>query len=79
MNRPTFGAGVEKLIFAPNSDELAAATKTIVQGALQSWLADVVVVEAVETRSTEGSLEITIVYSDRETGERTAATFTRST
>ncbi len=77
VNRPDFGAGVERLIFAPNSDELAAATRTIVHGALQQWLADVVIVEDVATRSDEGTLEVTIAYLDRETGERDQTTFTR--
>lgn len=77
VNRPDFGAGVERLVFAPNSDELAAATRTIVQGSLQQWLSDVVEVEAVETRSEEGTLEITVVYTDLESGERQSASFAR--
>jgi phage baseplate assembly protein W len=78
VNRPDFGAGVERLIFPPNSDELAAATTTIVQGALQQWLADAIVVENVATQSDDGTLEITVVYIDRASGERQATGFTRS-
>jgi hypothetical protein len=77
VNRPDFGAGIERLVFAPNSDELAAATKTIVQGSLQHWLADVVEVVAVETRSEEGTLEVTVVYTDLDTGAQQSATFAR--
>ena len=79
VNRPDFGSGVERLVFAPNSDELAAATKTLVQSALQRWLADDVVVENVETSNVDGRLEVTVVYQDRQTGERVAASFTRET
>jgi phage baseplate assembly protein W len=75
VNRPDFGAGVERLVFAPNSDELATATRTIVQGSLQHWLASVVEVEAVETRSDEGTLEITVVYTELDSGERRATSF----
>ena len=34
VNRPDFGSGLMQLVFAPNSDELAAATQFLVQGAL---------------------------------------------
>lgn len=78
VNRPEFGAGVERLIFAPNGDEVATATKTIVQGALQQWLAGIVVVERVETTSEDSRLEITVVYTDAETGERQEANFARN-
>ena len=50
VNRPTFGSGLQQLVFAPNSDELAAATQLSVQGALQQWLGDLILVEAVQVR-----------------------------
>ena len=40
VNRPTFGSGVLQLIFAPNSEALAAATQMTVQGALQRAVAN---------------------------------------
>jgi len=40
VNRPDFGCGLQRLVFAPNSDELAAATQFLVQGSLQQWLGD---------------------------------------
>ena len=45
VNRPDFGSGLLQLVFAPNSDELAAATQFLVQGALQQWLGDLIEVE----------------------------------
>ena len=45
VNRPTFGSGLMQLVFAPNSDELAAATQFLVQGALQQWLGDLIQVD----------------------------------
>ena len=38
VNRPTFGSGLLRLVFAPNGDALAAATQMTVQGNLQQWL-----------------------------------------
>ena len=49
--RPTFGSGLLQLVFAPNSPELAAATQLLVQGALQQWLGDRILVEAVQVES----------------------------
>ena len=46
--RPNFGSGLLQLVFAPNSDELAATTQLLAQAALQQWLGDLIVVEAVE-------------------------------
>ena len=42
---PDFGSGLLQLVFAPNSDELAATTQFLVQGALQQWLGDLIEVE----------------------------------
>src|SRR3546814_19753698 len=47
VNRPDFGCGLRQLVFAPNSDALAAATQTLVHGALLRWLNEVIAVDAV--------------------------------
>lgn len=77
VNRPTFGSGLLQLVFAPNSDALAAATQLTVQGALQQWLGDLIVVEAVQMESREATLEVTVQYSIRRTQERKVAQFSR--
>src|SRR5919205_1882945 len=48
VNRPDFGCGLQRLVFAPNSDELAAASQFLVQGALQQWLGDLIELNDVE-------------------------------
>src|SRR5437762_13584915 len=78
VNRPTFGTGLMQLVFAPNSDELAAATQFLVQGALQHWLGDLIEVEAVEARSEDSTLRVTVQYRVRRNDERQTATFTRA-
>src|SRR5882672_4882745 len=77
VNRPDFGSGLQQLVFAPNSDELAAATQFLVQGALQQWLGDLIEVEAVEVRSEDATLRVTVQYRVRRTDERQTALFTR--
>ena len=47
VNRPTFGSGTAQLVFAPNSDVLAAAQQQAVQAGLQQWLSDLIRVQSV--------------------------------
>ena len=77
VNRPTFGSGLMQLAFAPNSDELAAATQFLVQGALQQWLGDLIVVDDVRAASLDSRLEVTVVYTVRGTQEPRQAQFVR--
>ncbi len=77
VNRPTFGSGLMGLVFAPNSDELASAVEFMVQGALQQWLGDLIMVEAVDVERVESTLSVTVVYIVRRDGRRTGAQFTR--
>jgi len=70
VNRPEFGCGLKQLVFAPASDALAAATQQLVHGALIRWLDRVIAVESVDVAVGDASLEITVVYSRRDTGER---------
>ena len=77
VNRPDFGAGLMQLVFAPNSDELAAATQFLVQGALQQWLGDLIVVELVQVESEDSTLRVLVQYVTRRNGERTLAEFQR--
>ena len=79
VNRPDFGTGLLQLVFAPGSDELATATEFLVQGALQQWLGDTIVVAGVEVRVDDGTLGVTVRYSVRRTGEQRTATFSRGT
>src|SRR5215813_1931163 len=45
---PEFGCGLRRLVFAPNSDALAATTQLLVLQALDRWLAGQVAVNKVE-------------------------------
>lgn len=77
VNRPDFGSGLLQLLFAPNSDELATATQFLVQGALQRWLGDVIVVEAVVVESDQSLLRVTVNYLVRRTQQRRVDQFTQ--
>lgn len=68
VNRQEFGCGLRQLVFAPNSDALAAATEQLVHGALIRWLASVLTVRQVQVVADDAQLSITVVYSSLETG-----------
>jgi phage baseplate assembly protein W len=75
VNRPTFGCGLLRMIFAPNSDILAAATQLLVQGQLQQWLGSLIAVDSVVVASDDAALTVTVSYVVRTTGQRTTARF----
>jgi hypothetical protein len=77
VNRPTFGCGLLRLVFAPNSEELAAATQFLVQGSLQQWLGDLIEVNDVAVVNDDATLLVTVRYTVRRTMEEQTARFTR--
>lgn len=77
VNRPDFGSGLMRLVFAPNSDELAAATQFLVQGSLQQWLGDLIQVDEVSVVSDDSTLLVTVQYTVRRTQQRQTAQFSR--
>jgi phage baseplate assembly protein W len=77
VNRPDFGSGLMRLVFAPNSDELAATTQFLVQGSLQQWLGDLIQVDEVSVVSADSTLLVTVQYTVRRTQQRQTAQFSR--
>jgi uncharacterized protein len=78
VNRPTFGSGVLKLVFEPNSATLGTATQFAVQGALQQWLSDLILVEAVQVESQDSTVQVAVQYVVRRTQQRQVAQFQRA-
>jgi phage baseplate assembly protein W len=73
VNLPEFGVGVQRLVFAGNSDALRASTRFLVTTSLERWLGDRIKVEEVLVTSEpngEEFLVIDIGYSLRATGRR---------
>ena len=77
VNRPEFGTGLQALLFAPNSGELATATQFLVQGALQQWLGELIQVDSVLVEREGSSLIVTIQYQDRYSRQRHTAELSR--
>lgn len=78
VNRPDFGCGLLRLVFAPNSESLAAAVQFQVRTALQRWLAEVIQVHEVAVTPRDGELAIEVVYSRLDLAERVRDVLTLS-
>jgi phage baseplate assembly protein W len=63
VNRPDFGAGVDRLVFAPGNDELARGTRALVQAAVQQWLGDVMRLDDITVEAADAVLSVTVVYT----------------
>ncbi|MEU1973410.1 GPW/gp25 family protein [Microbacterium sp. NPDC019599] len=70
INRPEFGSGLQGLVFEPSGSAIAATLQSTVEAALQRWLGDVIVLEAVSARADEGVLEVVVQYVEVRTAER---------
>ena len=73
VNLPEFGVGIQRLVFAPNSDSLRASTQFLVTTNLRRWLGDKIDVERVDVTSFPGEEEtvtIEIVFVEKRTRER---------
>jgi phage baseplate assembly protein W len=70
INRPDFGAGVKRLVFAPNSIATASLAQTIIFQALTTFLGTLIKTESVTAEAVDERLNITIVYTVLARGER---------
>jgi phage baseplate assembly protein W len=70
VNRPNFGGGLQQLVFAGNSPELAATVQFMVQGNLQQYLNDLIEVNAVEVDAVDAVLLVRVDYVVRRTRSR---------
>jgi phage baseplate assembly protein W len=62
INRPDFGCGIRRMVFAPNSEASASLTQVTVYQALEKWLGNLIEVDRVEVRAVEEVLEVKIAY-----------------
>jgi len=69
VNRPDFGSGLLKMVFAPNSESLASTLQGAVQAAVQRWLGDLIELKAIEAKAEDSTLSLTLSYLVRRTNE----------
>ena len=70
VNRPDFGCGIRRMIFAPNSEVSASLTQIAIYQALERWLGTLILTQTVTVHARNEVLEIQIEYVLRATTER---------
>ena len=70
INRPDFGCGVKRLVFAPGGEVAAALAQTVVYQALLRWLGTAISVQEVSARAHDATLLIRVGYIIKARGER---------
>jgi phage baseplate assembly protein W len=70
INRPDFGCGVRRMLFAPNSEVTASLAQASVHEALSRWLGSVLAVAEVKVEVRDEVLEIRIAYALQARQER---------
>jgi phage baseplate assembly protein W len=62
INRPEFGCGLRRMLFAPNSDISANLAQVTIRQALDRWLGSVISVTDVAVTAREETLEARVSY-----------------
>ena len=62
INRPDFGCGIRRMLFAPNSQESASLAQVTIFQALEKWLGSLISVNKVEVAAENELLKIHITY-----------------
>jgi phage baseplate assembly protein W len=70
INLPSFGGGVRRLVFAPNSLAGASLAQTLIYQSLTTWLDTLIKVNDVKTEAADEKLLITVDYTVLQRGER---------
>lgn len=78
VNRPTFGAGLENMLFEGLNSALAAAAETLIRGKIVQFLGDVLTIDTLTTQASGESLTISLTYTINASAEQTTQIVTQS-
>jgi phage baseplate assembly protein W len=70
INRPDFGCGLRRMVFAPNRDVTANLAQVRIMQALEEWLSSVIKTEEVKVTADNEKLVVSIRYSIKSRRER---------
>jgi len=75
LNHPTFGCGLNQIIFENNDAEIIASTKYLIQSSLQYWLSEVIDIKFVDIQNIDSLLYVSVSYTIKQTDETFSVTF----
>lgn len=70
VNRPDFGCGLKRMLFAPNNQVSASLAQVTVFEALNRWLSSAIKVDEVRVQAVDEKLEVRIRYTLKVRQER---------
>ncbi len=70
VNRPDFGAGLRRMVFAPSSPETATLLQANIFQSLERWLGNLIKVDQVQTSFDNGRLDVVISYTLKSRGDK---------
>ncbi len=77
VNRPEFGCGVQRLVFAGADAGTAAAAEYVIRTSIRRHLAELIDLDAVRVSVIDSEIHIDILYTLADSGEELAASFTQ--
>jgi phage baseplate assembly protein W len=63
INRPDFGCGLRRMVFAPNNTGAASLLQVMIYQSMQKWLANVISVNSVQVTACNETLQVSIQYA----------------
>ena len=79
VNQPDLGSGLLQMVFAPNSEAVAATLQLTVQAALQRFLGDLINLQQVQITPQDATLTVVVQYVLNQTQQGFTQTFVKST
>lgn len=70
VNRPDFGCGLRRMVFAPTSMATAELLRVMVFESLTKWLGDLIRIDTVDVRMVDSTLTVDIAYLIYARGEK---------
>ncbi len=70
INRPDFGCGIRRMVFAPNSQESASLVQVTIYQAMEKWLGTLVTINQVDVSAEDEVLSLKINYTLKARQER---------
>jgi phage baseplate assembly protein W len=70
VNRPDFGCGIRRMLFAPNNSIAATLAQVTVFQSLNRWLGHLITVDRVEVLAESETATVTVVYTIKRLGAR---------
>ncbi len=63
VNRPDFGCGIQRMVFAPQSTEVVATLQALAESEIHRWLGDVLSLRRLEVTAEDATLRMVVEYT----------------